>query len=197
MPGLHRAGVTDSQKTGKPYGIHFPVITIADMVDAQRHLMDHLKIPSWLAVAGGSMGGMQALQWAASYPERVRSVIPIATTLKHSPQQIAFDEVGRQAIMADPDWMGGDYYGHGQPERGLAVARMIGHITYMSDQSMEEKFSRRSENRGVQVHLRRRIRGGRLFAQPRGPFCSPVRRQQLPLRDTGHGLFRFVGRQIV
>lgn len=135
-------------KTGKPYGIHFPVITIADMVEAQRHLMDHLRVPTWLAVAGGSMGGMQALQWAASYPERVRSVIPIATTLKHSPQQIAFDEVGRQAIMADPDWMGGDYYDHGQPERGLAVARMIGHITYMSDQSMEEKFSRRMKTEG-------------------------------------------------
>ncbi len=135
-------------ETGKPYGIHFPVITISDMVEAQRHLMDHLGVATWLAVAGGSMGGMQALQWAASYPERVRSVIPIATTLKHSPQQIAFDEVGRQAIMADPDWMGGEYYGHGQPERGLAVARMIGHITYMSDQSMEEKFSRRMKTEG-------------------------------------------------
>lgn len=129
--------------TGKPYGLHFPVITIADMVEAQRRLMDHLGIPSWLAVVGGSMGGMQALQWASVHPERVKSVIPVATTLKHSPQQIAFDEVGRQAIMADPDWMAGNYYEHGQPERGLAVARMIGHITYMSDQSMEEKFSRR------------------------------------------------------
>lgn len=134
--------------TGRPYGLQFPVITIADMVEAQRRLMDHLGIPAWLTVAGGSMGGMQALQWAAAYPGRVRSVIPIATTLKHSPQQIAFDEVGRQAIMADPDWLGGTYYEHGQPERGLAVARMIGHITYMSDQSMEEKFSRRLKNEG-------------------------------------------------
>jgi len=133
---------------GKPYGLTFPVITIADMVEAQRRLMDHLGVPAWLTVSGGSMGGMQALQWAALYPERVRSVIPIATTLKHSPQQIAFDEVGRQAVMADPDWLGGNYYDHGQPERGLAVARMIGHITYMSDQSMEEKFSRRLKNDG-------------------------------------------------
>ncbi len=134
--------------TGRPYGLSFPVITVADMTEAQRHLMDHLGIGQWLAVIGGSMGGMQALQWAASYPERVRSVIPIATTLKHSPQQIAFDEVGRQAIMSDPAWRGGDYYDHGRPERGLALARMIGHITYMSDQSMEEKFSRRLKTEG-------------------------------------------------
>jgi len=112
------------------------------MVEAQRRLIDHLGIERLLAVAGGSMGGMQALQWVASYPERVASAIPIATTLKHSPQKIAFDEVGRQAIMADPAWNSGDYYASGQPEKGLAVARMIGHITYMSDQSMEEKFSR-------------------------------------------------------
>jgi homoserine O-acetyltransferase len=130
-------------QTGKPYGLQFPVITIADMVEAQRLLIDHLGIERLLAVAGGSMGGMQALQWVASYPERVASAIPIATTLKHSPQQIAFDEVGRQAIMADPAWNSGDYYASGQPEKGLAVARMIGHITYMSDQSMEEKFSRK------------------------------------------------------
>ena len=129
--------------TGKPYALDFPVITIADMVEAQRRLVDHLGIDKLLCVAGGSMGGMQVLQWVASYPERVASAIPIATTLKHSPQQIAFDEVGRQAIMADPAWSNGQYYATGQPERGLAVARMIGHITYMSDQSMEEKFSRR------------------------------------------------------
>jgi len=130
-------------KTGKPYGIDFPVITIADMVNAQRRLIDYLGIDKLLCVVGGSMGGFQVLQWVAAYPEKVRSAIPIATTLKHSPQQIAFDEVGRQAVMADPDWREGNYYGHGQPERGLAIARMIGHITYMSDQSMEEKFSRR------------------------------------------------------
>jgi len=129
--------------TGRPYGLDFPIITIGDMVNAQRYLIDHLGIGRLLCVCGGSMGGMQTLQWVASYPERVRCAIPIATALKHSPQQIAFDEVGRQAVMADPDWREGDYYGHGQPERGLAVARMIGHITYMSDRSMEEKFSRR------------------------------------------------------
>lgn len=130
-------------KTGKPYGLDFPIVTIRDMVEAQRHLVDFLGIPKLLSVVGGSMGGMQVLQWVASYPDRVRSAIPIATTLKHSPQQIAFDEVGRQAVMADPNWRMGDYYGHKPPERGLALARMIGHITYMSDRSMEEKFSRR------------------------------------------------------
>ena len=129
--------------TGKPYALDFPFITVADMVHAQRHLIDFLGIDELLCVTGGSMGGMQALQWVASYPERVRSAIPIATTLKHSPQQIAFNEVVRQSIMADPAWREGNYYEYGQPEKGLAVARMIGHITFMSDQSMEEKFSRR------------------------------------------------------
>ena len=135
-------------KTSKPYALDFPIITISDMVNAQRHLIDHLGIEHLLCVAGGSVGGMQVLQWVASYPERVRSAMPIATALKHSPQQIAFDEVGRQAIMADPDWREGDYYGQGQPEKGLAVARMIGHITYMSDKSMEDKFSRRLKEEG-------------------------------------------------
>ena len=129
--------------TDKPYALDFPFITIADMVEAQRHLIDHLGIDKLLCVAGGSMGGMQALQWVASYPERVRSAIPIASTLKHSPQQIAFNEVIRQSIMADPAWREGNYYDSGQPEKGLSVARMIGHITFMSEHSMEEKFSRR------------------------------------------------------
>jgi homoserine O-acetyltransferase len=133
-------------KTGRPYALDFPMITVADMVNAQRHLIDHLGIGKLLSVAGGSMGGMQVLQWVASYPERVRSAIPIATALKHSPQQIAFNEVVRQSIMADPDWRQGSYYEFGQPAKGLAVARMIGHITFMSDQSMEEKFSRRLKN---------------------------------------------------
>ncbi len=135
-------------KTGKPYALDFPVITIGDMVNAQRCLIDLLGIERLLCVAGGSMGGMQALQWASSYPERVRSAIPIATALKHSPQQIAFDEVIRQSIMADPAWRKGNYYEHGQPKKGLAVARMIGHITFMSDQSMEEKFSRKLKQEG-------------------------------------------------
>jgi len=128
--------------TGKPYGLSFPVITIRDMVEAQRHLIDFFGIGQLLCVAGGSMGGMQALQWAASYPERVRSVIPIATTSRHSPLQIAFNEVIRQSIMADRTWQSGNYYEDGPPDRGLAIARMIGHITFMSEESMEEKFSR-------------------------------------------------------
>jgi homoserine O-acetyltransferase/O-succinyltransferase len=134
-------------RSGKPYALNFPLITIADMVRGQKELIDHLKIDTLLAVAGGSMGGMQALQWAVSYPKSLKSAIPIATTLKHSPQQIAFDEVGRQAIMADPSWHNGEYYGGEKPERGLAVARMVGHITYMSDKSMEEKFSRRLKDK--------------------------------------------------
>ena len=130
-------------ETGRKYGLDFPMITIGDMVEAQRRLIDYLGIDRLLCAVGGSMGGMQALQWAASYPDRVRSVIPIATALKNSPQQIAFNEVVRQSIMADPTWRDGNYYDYGQPEKGLAIARMIGHITFMSDQSMEQKFSRR------------------------------------------------------
>lgn len=133
-------------KTGKHYGTEFPILTIRDMVNAQRHLIDHLGINKLLTVIGGSMGGMQVLQWMVSYPDRIRSAIPIATTMKHSPQQIAFNEVGRQAIMADQNWNNGNYYGASPPDRGLAVARMVGHITYMSDVSMAEKFGRRLKN---------------------------------------------------
>jgi len=129
--------------TGKPYALEFPVITQADMVRLQKKFVDYLGIERLLAVAGGSMGAMQALQWAVDYPEAVAAAIPIAGTWRHSAQQIAFNEVGRQAIMADPDWNGGNYYGGRPPARGLAVARMIGHITYMSDESMREKFGRR------------------------------------------------------
>lgn len=134
-------------KTGKPYGMSFPVVTIKDMVNAQAKLMDYLGIESLFCVAGGSMGGMQVLQWVYSYPERVKTAIPIATTLRHTAQQIAFNEVGRRAIMNDPEWMGGDYYGQTFPANGLAVARMIGHITYMSDLSMKEKFGRKLRNK--------------------------------------------------
>jgi homoserine O-acetyltransferase len=130
-------------KTGRPYGLSFPVITISDMVRLQKKLIDYLGLERLLAVCGGSMGGMQALEWAVAYPEMVVSAIPIATTARSSAQQIAFNEVGRQAIMADPDWNGGDYYGKKPPARGLAVARMIGHITFMSDESMRVKFGRR------------------------------------------------------
>ena len=133
--------------TGKPYGLRFPVITIKDMVSAQRHLIDHLGIERLLAVAGGSMGGMQALQWAVDYPDRVAACIPIATCARSSAQTIALNEVGRQAIYADPNWKRGDYYGGSTPDAGLAVARMIGHITYMSDESMREKFGRRLQDR--------------------------------------------------
>jgi homoserine O-acetyltransferase len=121
----------------------FPQITISDMVRLQKKLVDYLGIRRLLSVAGGSMGGMQALEWAVAYPDSVASAIPIATTARHSAQQIAFNEVGRQAIMADPDWNHGNYYGGRPPARGLAVARMVGHITYMSDESMREKFGRR------------------------------------------------------
>jgi homoserine O-acetyltransferase len=130
-------------ETGCPWAMSFPQITIADMVRLQKMLIDHLGIDRLLTVSGGSMGGMQALEWAATHPDRVASAIPIATTARHSAQQIAFNEVGRQAIMADPDWNGGDYYGSRLPGRGLAVARMVGHITYMSDESMREKFGRK------------------------------------------------------
>ncbi len=130
-------------KIGKPYGLRFPVITIADMVRLQKRFVDRLGIKKLLAVAGGSMGAMQALQWAVMYPDMIAAAIPIAGTWRHSAQQIAFNEVGRQAIMADPDWNNGDYYDGKLPARGLAVARMVGHITYMSDESMREKFGRR------------------------------------------------------
>ena len=128
--------------TGRPYALSFPVVTIKDMVNTQKALLNHLGIPQLLAVTGGSMGGMQALQWTVSYPDMVKLAIPIATTSRLSAQAIGFNEVGRQAIMMDPDWMGGEYYGKAVPHRGLAVARMIGHITYLSDESMHRKFGR-------------------------------------------------------
>jgi homoserine O-acetyltransferase len=128
---------------GKPYAMRFPVITISDMVRLHKMLVEHLGVERLLAVAGGSMGGMQALEWTVSYPGAVAAAIPIAATSRHTAQQIAFNEVGRQAVMADPDWNQGDYYEGQRPGRGLAVARMVGHITYMSDASMRQKFGRR------------------------------------------------------
>ena len=118
------------------------------MVKVQKHLIDHLKIDQLLSVAGGSMGGMQALEWIAAYPDKLKSAMVIASATRHSPQQIAFNEVGRQAIMADPHWRGGHYYGGHLPAKGLSVARMIGHITYMSETSMSEKFGRRHGRNG-------------------------------------------------
>jgi homoserine O-acetyltransferase len=135
-------------KTGRPYGLDFPVITIRDMVRAQAMLLDHLGIGTLFAVAGGSMGGMQVLEWAASYPDRVFAALPIACATRHSAQNIAFHEVGRQAIMADPDWRGGRYLIEGtNPRRGLAVARMGAHITYLSDAALHRKFGRRFQDR--------------------------------------------------
>lgn len=132
--------------TGAPYALDFPQITIKDMVAAQKLLVEHLGIEKLYSIAGGSMGGMQVLQWLVSYPYAMKSAIPIATTARHSPQQIAFNEVGRQAIMADPNWRGGNYYGREIPRAGLSVARMVGHITYMSEKSMAEKFGRRTKS---------------------------------------------------
>ena len=129
--------------TGKPYGLDFPMITVGDMVHAQKHLVDQLGIKRLFAVIGGSMGGMQALEWVSAYPDCVRCVIPIATALKNSPRQIALNEVGRQAVMSDVSWNHGNYYETDKPEKGLAVARMLGHITFMSEKSMEQKFARR------------------------------------------------------
>src|SRR6202012_1276100 len=135
-------------KTGEVYGLEFPVITIRDMVRAQAMLLDELGIDTLFSVAGGSMGGMQVLQWAASYPDRVFSALPIACATRHSAQNIAFHEVGRQAVMADPEWKHGRYFVEGTaPRRGLAVARMGAHITYLSDAALHRKFGRKFQDR--------------------------------------------------
>ncbi len=134
-------------ETGQPYGLDFPMVTIADMVRAQKILINHLGINRLYAVTGGSVGGMQVLQWCISYPEMVQAAIPLATTMRHSALCIAFNEVARQAIMTDPKWLQGKYQGDAAPELGLAVARMIGHITYLSDEAMHQKFGRRLQER--------------------------------------------------
>ena len=137
-------------ETGKPWGLAFPVITIADMVRAQAMLIDHLGVETLFAVVGGSMGGMQVLQWAADYPERLYAAVSIASAARHSAQNIAFHEVGRQAIMADPEWRGGDYTREGvRPEKGLAVARMAAHITYLSEPALQRKFGRELQRDGL------------------------------------------------
>ncbi len=134
--------------TGQPYGLNFPILTIGDMVRAQKLLVEHLGIDKLFCVIGGSMGGMQTLQWAVAYPESVFAAIPIATAARHSAQNIAFHEVGRQAIMADPDWRNGQYLVEGtRPERGLAVARMAAHITYLSEPALHRKFGRNLQDR--------------------------------------------------
>ena len=131
-------------KPGEPWGHEFPPVTIRDMVRAQKMLVEHLGVDQLFAVVGGSMGGMQVLEWAATYPEAVFAALPIATAAHHSAQNIAFNEVGRQAIFADPDWSGGEYWrGAAIPARGLAVARMVAHITYLSEAALTRKFGRR------------------------------------------------------
>jgi homoserine O-acetyltransferase len=139
---------SEDPATGRPYGLDFPVVTIGDMVEAQKRLVEHLGVSSLLAVVGGSIGGMQVLEWAVRFPDMVRAAIPLASTTKHSALAIAFNEVARQAIMADPKWRSGDYCLAGEiPQHGLAVARMIGHITYLSDEAMRRKFDRRLQDR--------------------------------------------------
>lgn len=129
-------------KTDRPYGLDFPLVTMGDMVNAQKALIDHLGIKRLLCVTGGSIGGMQVLEWCLRFPEMVISAVPLASTMRHSALAIAFNEVARQAIMVDPNWNNGDYYSGLKPDMGLAVARMIGHITYLSDESMRHKFGR-------------------------------------------------------
>jgi len=134
--------------TGRAWGLEFPVITVGDMVKAQARLIDHLGIDTLFAVVGGSMGGMQVLEWAARYKDRVFAAMPIATAPRHSAQNIAFHEVGRQAVMADPDWLAGSYFEEDRtPRRGLAVARMAAHITYLSEDALERKFGRNLQDR--------------------------------------------------
>ncbi|MDH5771841.1 MAG: homoserine O-acetyltransferase [Rhodospirillaceae bacterium] len=145
-------GTTGPKETnpdsGKPWALDLPVISIADMVRAQKLLIDHLGIETLFSVIGGSMGGMQVLEWASQYPEKVFSAVPIATAARHSAQNIAFHEVGRQAIMADPDWCNGAYLEQKKnPNRGLAVARMAAHITYLSEAALTRKFGRKLQNR--------------------------------------------------
>jgi homoserine O-acetyltransferase/O-succinyltransferase len=136
--------------TGRPYGLDLPVVTIKDMVRAQAMLIDHLGIDMLFCVAGGSMGGMQVLQWVATFPDRVFAAMPVATAARHSSQNIAFHEVGRQAVMADPDWRQGRYLEEGViPTKGLAVARMAAHITYLSDEAMQSKFGRKLQDRAA------------------------------------------------
>ena len=139
---------SENPATGEPYALDLPVITVRDMVRAQAMLVDELGIETLFCVAGGSMGGMQVLQWAASYPDRVFSALPIATAAKHSAQNIAFHEVGRQAVMADPGWCGGSYLNEEEsPKKGLAVARMAAHITYLSETALHRKFGRNLQDR--------------------------------------------------
>lgn len=138
---------SQNPETDQPYGLKFPMVTICDMVKAQKLLIDHLGIDILQMVIGGSMGGMQALEWVALFPDRVRSCVPIASTSKLSTQALAFGAVGRNAIISDSNWNKGDYYGRDIPEKGLSIARMIGHITYLSEESMIQKFGRKLQSK--------------------------------------------------
>jgi len=139
---------TINPKTRKPYGIDFPIVTIKDIVAAQKRLIDHFGIKKLFLVTGGSLGGMQVLQWAVTYPESVHLAIPVATAAKQYPVGLVFNDIGRRAILNDPDWRGGNYYDRGQPKRGLSLARQIGHITYLSQETLLRKFGREKAKRG-------------------------------------------------
>ncbi len=134
-------------ESNAPYGLDFPMVTIGDMVNAQKQVVEHLGIRKLHSVIGGSVGGMQVLEWCIRYPEMITSAIPIATTMRHSALAIAFNEVARQAIMADPHWNKGNYYKDARPDHGLAIARMIGHVTYLSDEAMRRKFGRKRQDK--------------------------------------------------
>jgi homoserine O-acetyltransferase/O-succinyltransferase len=135
-------------RTGQPYGLDFPVVTVGDMVRAEKRLLDLLGIDSLLAIGGGSLGGMQALEWSVAYPDMVRSCISIASTARLGSQGLAWNAIARNAIMADPDWQNGNYYGSGRaPTAGVGIARMVGHVTYLSAESMRAKFDRRLQDR--------------------------------------------------
>jgi len=140
-------------KTKRQYGLDFPLITIRDMVRAQKRLIDHLGIKKLFCITGGSMGGMQALEWAVSYPDTVHLAIPVATSAKQYPIGFVFNDIGRRIILADPDFMGGSYYGKGQPKKGLALARQLGHVTYLSQDTLLRRFGRRK----VKVNGRRKF----------------------------------------
>ena len=181
MPGLDRTGVADAAQRVRrpadgtdpqPYGSRFPVITIRDMVRAQARLADHLGIPAWHTVLGGSMGGMQVLEWAIMYPERVRGLVPIATCMQSTAQQIAWGSIGRRAIKLDPRWRGGDYYdaepGDG-PGEGLSVARMVAQVTFRSDNVFTERFGRAIARRGDRGDGAGDVAAVRGRAVPRAP----------------------------
>ena len=181
--------------TGNPWGLEFPVITIRDMVRAQAMLLDELKIDTLFAVAGGSMGGMQVLQWAASYPNRVFAALPIACSTRHSAQNIAFHEVGRQAVMADPEWRGGRYLVEGtESRRGLAVARMGAHITYLSDAALHRKFGRKFQDRANPTFSFDADFEVEVLSASSGQLVRRALRCQLvPVFDAGDGLLRHRG----